>query len=263
MHVPDSQAHPSGNWFAVHESGQALIRPHQSFLNCENFWALKRERRLARQDTGELQWSLEDFQRNAKRHGVIYVGKPAKAGLLHASIPDLEEWVTKYDVRLPAILTHAWDERHVPDNDPLQRLLWWKSVTSIPFQARFGDLRDCLETNSTKCRFALDAFKDIAKILKLNYLGPLVKHVQVIDGQQTKRSAWQPDENAIPEQPSSWPPWKRPAYWCLIEKHRKQVTRERIIFFEAYPTCWSRELPLATLRSVTMRSWANPWGTLT
>jgi len=66
MHVPDSQAHPSGNWFAVHKSGQALIRPHQSFLNCENFWALKRERRLARQDTGELQWRLEDFQRNAK-----------------------------------------------------------------------------------------------------------------------------------------------------------------------------------------------------
>ena len=139
-------------------------------MDCEIFWALRRERRLARKDTGELQWGLEDFQRNAKRHSVTYLGKPAKEGRLHASTPDLEDWATKYDVRLPAILTHAWDERHVPDNHPLQRLLWWKSVTSIPFQARFGDLRECLETNSNQCRFALDAFKDIAKLLKLKYL---------------------------------------------------------------------------------------------
>ena len=73
-------------------------------------------------------------------------------------------------------------------------------------------------------------FKDLAKILKLKYLGPLVQHVQVIDGQQTKRNTWQPDENTIPEQPASWPPWQRPTYWCLIEKQSTGDTRTHHIF---------------------------------
>ena len=230
MHVPESQFHNSGNWIAAFKSGGINVRKHQSYTDCEAFWSLRRERRLTRRGTGELEWRLDDFHRNAKRNGVKYLGKPAKQGRLHDSIPDLDNWITTYSVQMPAVLTHEWDEKHVPDQDALQSLLWWKSDTGIPFQARYGEVRNNLDTMSKQCRFGVEAFKDLGKLLKLKYLGPLVQHVQVIDGQQTKRNAWQPDENAIPEQPSSWPPWKRPVYWCLIEKQSTGDTRTHHVF---------------------------------
>ena len=45
-----------------------------SYMECEKFWSLARERKLARKDTAELCWRLEDFQRNAKRNNVTYLG---------------------------------------------------------------------------------------------------------------------------------------------------------------------------------------------
>ena len=72
--------------------------------------------------------------------------KGAKKRRLHNSIPELEEWITKYDVRLPALLIHEWNEDHVPDQNALQSLVWWKSDKAIPFQSRYGEVSDNLET---------------------------------------------------------------------------------------------------------------------
>ena len=54
--------------------------------------------------------------------------------------------------------------------------------------------------------------------------------MQVIDGQQGQRDAWQTDDTVAPEQPSSWPPWQRPVYWCSVEKLRDGSTRTHHIF---------------------------------
>jgi hypothetical protein len=218
MHVPASQGHSSGGWLVEYKSGKSDIRQHLSFMDCEKFWPLARERKLARRDTAELCWRLEDFQRNAKRNEVTYLGKPKQEGQLHMSIPDLEDWLTTYAARLDAILTHAWEETFIPSHDPLQTLVWWKSEQAFPFQARFSEVGECIPSHSDQSKFGVDAFRDFAQLLKMKYLGPLIPHMQVMDGQQAKRSTWQPEEAVIPQQPSSWPPWERPAYWCFTEK---------------------------------------------
>ena len=69
-----------------------------------------------------------------------------KEGRLHESIPELEEWITKHDVRLQTLFIHEWNEEHAPDQNVLQSLVWWKSDSAIPFQARYGEVRDNLET---------------------------------------------------------------------------------------------------------------------
>jgi hypothetical protein len=128
MHVPAAQVHTSGNWLVEKTSGTTQLRKRQSFVDFEKMWALRKERRLAREDTAELHWRLTDFQRNAKRHNVTYLGRAAEEGQLHASIPipDLEDWLMHCSVRLPAILTRKWDQSFVPDHEPLQALVCWK-----------------------------------------------------------------------------------------------------------------------------------------
>ena len=145
MHLPDSQSHSTGNWLTEHTSGKIGVSCG-SFTDCEKFYAIRRERRLTKSLSGELEWKLSDFQRIAKRNGIKYLGKPIKEGRLHNSIPELEEWITKYDVRLPALLIHEWNEDHVPDQNALQSLVWWKSDKAIPFQSRYGEVSDNLET---------------------------------------------------------------------------------------------------------------------
>ena len=89
---------------------------------------------------------------------------------------------------------------------------------------------ECIPPFSDMSEFGVDALKEFGSLLKLKYHGPLMKHVQVIDGQQTKRNAWQPEDTVIPEQPSSWPPWQRPAYWCFAEKQKGGEMRTHHIF---------------------------------
>ena len=104
MHVPASQGHSSGSWLVDRNPGKAEMRSKLSFMECEKFWVLSRERKIDRKDTAELCWRLEDFQRKAKRHNVTYLGRPRETGQPHMSMPDLEEWLTNCAVRLPACL---------------------------------------------------------------------------------------------------------------------------------------------------------------
>ena len=227
MHVPDGQARI---WLWETNAAQTQARK-MSLTDCENFFAVWRERRkLARRDTAEIIWKLEDFHRHATRHGLNYLGVPNQQGQVASSIPDLTDWLASVAVRLPALLTHTWDESYVPSHEPLQSLLWWKSDRGCPFQAQFCEVSENTPSHGGQLLFNLNAFQDFAKLLKSKYLGPLTKRIQVIDGQQVQRHAWQPDDTVAPEQSSSWPPWQRPVYWCSVERLRDGSTSTRHIF---------------------------------